>query len=410
MNDPLIIIVGAGLAGLFTALLASGSGRRVLVIAEGRGSLSLSHGCIDIFGNGSLTEALAAADDGHPLRQVGLAAIQEALTLFLAATQQAGLPYASHFSRPLRLPTATGSIHATTAAPFSLANGSLDDPAPIHAARLAQVRDFSAGLMTAGLRARGLIQVGVVDLNLPGDPPARDLYAHDLAVRFDDPDYRQQVARAWAPRLRGVSRLGVPAFLGLQRPVEAVADLESRLGISLFEVPTLPPSVPGLRLERALRTTLQRRGVEIIEGPAVRGEVDARSEGRRASGVVATTAGGPRRFRSDAVVLATGGALHGGWLGYASGEVQDSVFGLPLAAPDRRERWAEPDPFHQQNYSRIGLRTDVRQRPVDARGRPYFENVFAVGGILAGADRTYEGSRQGIDLASALVAARELGG
>jgi anaerobic glycerol-3-phosphate dehydrogenase len=35
-----------------------------------------------------------------------------------------------------------------------------------------------------------------------------------------------------------------------------------------------------------------------------------------------------------------------------------------------------------------------------------YENVFAVGGLLAGADRNSEGSREGIDLATAWAAVR----
>ena len=60
--------------------------------------------------------------------------------------------------------------------------------------------------------------------------------------------------------------------------------------------------------------------------------------------------------------------------------------------------------FAGQPYARFGLRVDTQQRPCDVRGRPYFENLFAAGGILAGADRSAEGCRQGLDLASAYAA------
>jgi glycerol-3-phosphate dehydrogenase subunit B len=105
--------------------------------------------------------------------------------------------------------------------------------------------------------------------------------------------------------------------------------MEDLLRVSLFEIPTLPPSLPGLRLERALQRLAIEAGAELVEGPVVRGEVDGRSAGKRVSGVVATTAAGPRPFRSRAVLLATGGALHGGWMSFAGGEIQESVFGLP---------------------------------------------------------------------------------
>jgi hypothetical protein len=39
-------------------------------------------------------------------------------------------------------------------------------------------------------------------------------------------------------------------------------------------------------------------------------------------------------------------------------------------------------------------------QPLDERGEVIYPNVLAVGGLLAGADRTSEGSREGIDLAT----------
>jgi glycerol-3-phosphate dehydrogenase subunit B len=54
-----------------------------------------------------------------------------------------------------------------------------------------------------------------------------------------------------------------------------------------------------------------------------------------------------------------------------------------------------------QPYAFFGLRVDRWLRPLAADNKPAFENVFAAGGILAGADRAGEGSRQGIDLATA---------
>jgi glycerol-3-phosphate dehydrogenase subunit B len=162
--------------------------------------------------------------------------------------------------------------------------------------------------------------------------------------------------------------------------------------------------VPGLRLERALRQLAIDSGVDLIEGPEVRGEVDGRSAGKRVSGAVAASAGGPRAFRAQSVLLATGGPLHGGWAGLPNGEVQESVFNLPIEAEPDRDRWTVPAFFADQPFARFGMRVDARFRPCDRRGRPYFENLFAAGGLLAGADRALEGSRQGIDLATAHAA------
>lgn len=399
-----LLVVGAGLSGLFGAILAARRGAAVRLIAEGRGGLTLSHGCIDIWRDGDMRFSLERLDRGHPLRLAGWASLEAAFAAFLDLMHECHLSYAGSLERKWRLPTAMGSVHITSAAPVSLASGSLDEAGPIHIGGLVALRDFSASLAAAGLRAQGADVAGTIDLLLPDASTPRDLYAQEIGVRLEDESYRRAVADTWRPRLRGVRRLGVPAVLGRDRSLDVLASLEESLGVELFEIPTLPPSLPGLRLERALLRLALDAGVDMIEGPSVRGEVDGRSAGRLVSGVVATTAGGPRVYRAQAVLLATGGPLHGGWLSFSNGEVQEAVFGLPIEAPEDREQWVAPTLFEGQPFAHFGVRVDEQFRPCDSRNRPHFENLFAAGGLLAGSDRTLEGSRQGVDLASAFAA------
>ena len=121
--------------------------------------------------------------------------------------------------------------------------------------------------------------------------------------------------------------------------------------------------------------------------------------------MTALTRGGMRVHPADRVILASGGALHGGWVASADGKVRESVFGLPVGAGPASE-WTTSRLTDPQPYALLGLEVDQWMRPLGADGGPVFENVFAVGGILAGADRTREGSRQGIDLATAFRAVK----
>jgi glycerol-3-phosphate dehydrogenase subunit B len=104
------------------------------------------------------------------------------------------------------------------------------------------------------------------------------------------------------------------------------------------------------------------------------------------------------------VILATGGVLHGGLLARQDGRVQESVFDLPLTFSAERAGWATATPLGPQPYELFGLDVGTDMRPLGGDGEPMFENLFAAGGILAGADRTAEGSRQGIGLATGLRA------
>jgi anaerobic glycerol-3-phosphate dehydrogenase len=46
-------------------------------------------------------------------------------------------------------------------------------------------------------------------------------------------------------------------------------------------------------------------------------------------------------------------------------------------------------------------------QPLGLDEKPMFKNLFAAGGLLTGSDRSIEGSRQGIDLATAYCAVNE---
>jgi glycerol-3-phosphate dehydrogenase subunit B len=113
-----------------------------------------------------------------------------------------------------------------------------------------------------------------------------------------------------------------------------------------------------------------------------------------------------RVYPAQAVILATGGALHGGWRLTSDGEGRESVFGLPLTPRRDSGEWTASRMSASQPYAYFGVRVDSDLRPLAADGTPAFENVFAAGGILSGADRTRDGSRQGIDLVTAYRAVR----
>jgi len=396
-----VLIVGAGLTGLFASLLVAERGNAVTLVAQGRGGLELSPGCIDIWGRATPSRALSQLRKSHPYRLAGTAALHAALEFFEEITQQAEYPFPGSISRNLHLPTALGAIHPTALAPQSLAQGDLFDGTPFTLAGIDNLLDFYPQLAASNLRRAGIAVQSVLELPIPMDDTHHDFYTSDLAHFFDKPNWREEVARVWKPQLIGIKRLGLPAVLGLRDPQHVLEDLQERLGLTLFEIPTLPPSLPGLRLEVILRRRALNTGVHFIEGPRVVGRIDGGSDGRRVSGVVLQTVGGPRVYTADVVILATGGILNGGLVFQQDGRVQESVFDLPVNYDQGRGYWTTTSPIDSQPYSGYGLLVNDLMQPLDAKGAPIFENLYVAGGLLGGADRTMEGSRQGIDLATA---------
>jgi glycerol-3-phosphate dehydrogenase subunit B len=407
-----VIVVGAGLAGMFAGVLAARRGARTLVLARGHGGTHVGPGTIDVWGYqaGTATagvladrprdEITALQTAGHPLTISGLPALEGAVSELQAICAKHGYRLSGSLDHNFHLPTAVGAIRPTCLAPESFAAGDVREPGEVVLAGIPGFRDFYAEFAAANLRAAGYAARALA-LPLPRLPARREAFATDLARLMDQPAYRTEVAERWRPALDGVARLGVPAVLGL-RSTAAWSDLSERLGVTLFEIPLLPPSVPGMRLFDVLRSALEAAGGRLILGPEVRGWID----GEEVRGVQ-IQANRLRTYGAGHVILATGGFRHGGLHAPASGQVNETVFGLRVTAGTD---WFAPFYWDRHPYVRFGLRVDARLRPLNGDGHPCYRNVSAIGGLLAGADRDGEGSREGIDLATAYQAVSQIEG
>ena len=396
-----IVVVGAGLTGLIASILAADRGAKVTLVARGRGGLTLSHGCIDVWGRSTPSRALSRLRMNHPYRLAGTGSLRAGLEFLRALDHQADYPFIGNISRNLRLPTALGTIHTTALAPKSLASGDLRDKTPIVIAGVDGFRDFYPEFVAANLHKAGVSIDDALRLPLPLSTVRRDRYAIDIARSLDDSHFLDEVARIWKSRLSGIKRLGLPAILGFANHQFVHEELQERLGLTLFEIPTLPPSIPGLRLERLLHRKAMEMGVFVIEGPKVLGRVDGSTAAPRVSGVVLQTAGGSRTLTADIVLLATGGVMHGGLIFQQDGRVRESVFDLPVIYDEGRKHWTAPSSLETQPYANYGLSVNEQLQPLGADGLPIYTNLFCAGGLIAGADRSGEGSRQGIDIATA---------
>jgi glycerol-3-phosphate dehydrogenase subunit B len=113
-----------------------------------------------------------------------------------------------------------------------------------------------------------------------------------------------------------------------------------------------------------------------------------------------------RVFRTEALVLATGGIAGGGLIGMSSGQLVEPLLGLPVEAPGA-EHWLADDPFDPAGHplEAAGIRTDGSLRPVDGKGKVVLDNVAIVGSLLAGQHYLVERCGDGVAVASGHLAA-----
>ncbi|MGH2637510.1 MAG: FAD-binding protein, partial [Actinomycetota bacterium] len=249
------------------------------------------------------------------------------------------------------------------------------------------------------------LEARAVELSDPGDEA--DLSPLDYARRFEDPRFRDDVVAELRPRLQPGESVGLPAVLGLDAHRAVLQALRDRLERPVFEVPTLPPSVPGIRLFRALRERLRAVGVRIVLGPSVFGAETG--DGAVSAVLVRGAANRSTAHTARSFVLATGGFATGAIHVDSFGEVREAVFGLPVAGvPASDAPRYLPGYFDDHPLARAGLAVDGRLRPVDADGRAMFDNLVAVGAALGGAEPWREQSGNGLALATGFAAASQI--
>jgi glycerol-3-phosphate dehydrogenase subunit B len=449
------IVIGAGLAGLMSALSLAEAGQRVLVLAKGQGATHWSAGCVDVWGDAaSPLEALGLLRDqqpDHPYNLVGPEAVGAALARLRAVCAAAGYPLAGGLGRNVLLPTALGALRPTCLLPATMAAGDarllprtegrglrtasparheqrdgsradkadttgtqssvLSTQSSILVAGFRELRDFFPPLIAANLRAQGIAADGAY-LEMPPAPRRLDFATASLARLFDDAVFRAHVGRQLRAlaRAHGARVIALPAVLGLREPLAAVRDLQTASGALVFEIPTLPASVPGMRLYGLLAAAIERAGGRIqLNAEVVSGAADPGRPARLAR-VYTRAAARLQEHRASAFVLATGGIAGGGVRADHTGALRETALGLPLRAPHSRAEWLDARFLSEAGHPifRSGVAADASLRPLGHSGEAIYENVRVAGAALAGADPVREGCYEGLALATGWAAARAL--
>lgn len=417
-----ILVIGAGLAGLCAAWQAARNGRKVRLVAQGHGSLYFHAGCIDVLGYqaDSDGQALPSPAEGlrrlvqenpsHPYSLAGMDAIPRALKDFQQLCRQAEYPMSGSLERNWMLPTSAGSLRPTCLAPDSMLAGEAGRSDPLWVVGLAGYRDFypswvAANLETTGLRAHALM------LDLPPLHGRRLISSRLLADLLDAGQLQEAMITAMRKALAGPfpfppSRLGFPAILGLLYPTRVRTEVEQALGLPVFEIPTLPPSIPGMRLAAILEKEIRSLGGSIHTGLEVfTAEV---SSDDRLVRVWCRAAARSLPLSAESFILATGGILGGGFQSGSRGEFYERILRLPLDHPEQPAHWFQPNFFAPGGHPifRVGINVDRNFQPVDRSGRVLHPNLYAAGSALAGTDPLVERSLDGLALVSGCLAGK----
>ncbi len=409
-----LAVIGTGLAGLAATLFASEKGIYTAQIGVNAGIIHAS-GFLDLMGvhpiaDGRVWENPWEAIDAvttdipdHPYARLPQADIRQAFDIFMNLMKAAGLPYRYQPDANSRVITTLGTLKPTYGVPESMYKGTeaLKTQKKCLMVDFWGLKGFSAVQLEEMLRDRwpGLQSVRIA---FPEVGPSVDLYPEKMARALELRTHREDLAREIRPHLNGAEIVGMPAIFGIYHTREVMADLAALIGADVFEIPTIPPAVPGLRIKEMMEAQIQSKGIPLFAQKRVL-QVNHDNDGGFVLDIgEPATQSISHRLHAQGVILA-GGRFLGGGLYAGRKKIVEPLFGLPVFQPPERTQWHCSQVFDPRGHpvNMAGIEIDDAFRPLDDSGKPAWKNLYAAGAILAHQDWMRMKCGAGISIATA---------
>ncbi|MCG8636747.1 MAG: glycerol-3-phosphate dehydrogenase subunit GlpB [Desulfobacterales bacterium] len=410
-----LAVVGTGMAGMAAAIFAANRG--LSVVQAGKASeISFSSGCLDLFSGipGAERfenpfkgiEALIARQPNHPYARVSRDEIVHGFEEFTGFMNGAGIRYHCTPETNQQIITPAGTLKSTWCVPSAMIAGTraLAGKQRILIVDIRGLKGFGARQMAQNLKAAHPC-MGSVTVEFPGREKAGDLMCERLTWDLETPDVLSRFIKVLRPHVGGYDAVGLPAILGIYRFEELRAKMEKALGTAVFEIPTLAPSVTGMRTKEAYLGQLSETAVRHFPVSVKEIQTDD-------NGFCFNVAEGMNtlEIRAEHLIVATGRFLGRGLGVNDKGIIKEMLFDLPVTQTAKRSDWFHRDFFNVQGHpvNRAGIETDEVFRPLGRDGKIRHPKLYAAGSIIAHQDWKREKSGSGISIVSAYKAVNHL--
>ncbi|MFC1876275.1 glycerol-3-phosphate dehydrogenase subunit GlpB [Thermodesulfobacteriota bacterium] len=418
MTEPLnidcdLVIIGAGMAGMAASLFAGNKNIETVQVGI-TSEIIFASGLLDLMGVHPVEhetirkdpwegiEALCRDIPDHPYAKIPPTIIHKAFEELIMFLNASGLVYVRHENQNALVLTPVGTAKPSYFIPITMWNGvqALQTKEPCLIVDIEGLKGFSARQIVASFRSRwpGLDHATI---SFPGSTHQGEVYLEPLARSLVIPQTRKALADELRPHLKDARFLGMPAVFGIQDSHKILSDIENQVGVPIFEIPTMPPSIPGLRLKEAFESNLPAKGVRRFFQKRV---MTVQTEGKGFVVQIGDTS--PETLiKTRGIVLASGRFLGKG-LSADRKQIRESIFDLPVHQPDKRNEWHCYEFLDPAGHpvNRAGILTDDRFRPLDRSDKPAHKGLFAAGSILAHQDWMRQKCGSGLAIATAYAA------
>jgi glycerol-3-phosphate dehydrogenase subunit B len=402
-----LAVIGSGMAGFAASIFALN--RHIQTTQLGNtGALAYTTGYLDLLGMEGAARVvdspwqalhrLADTEPRHPLCQLAPSDIRQAFVEFTAFLGEFGVSYTAPGDNNLSALSPIGTVKPTLCLPQTMAAGptALTTGADCVIVDIHGLKGFSGPELVANLRDRWPA-LRTQRIRFP-DMATGEVYPEVMARALEVSATRARLAELLKGAAGDATVIGLPAILGMHQPDQVHAELQRLTGLQMFEIPTMPPSVAGLRLRELFEQALPRKGATLIPQQKVRSL--QLSDG--GATLALKDSYGEIEVQAQAVILASGRLLSGGLEAHTDG-IREHLLNLPVVQPANRSGWYQDSYTDPRGHpiNRAGIEVDALGRPLGTDGACYHPRLFAAGAVLAHHDWIRSRSGAGVALASA---------
>ena len=399
-----VVIVGSELDAFVASIRLQEIGYSSRIISSGKGSYLYGLGSIKVFGTKKNKidnlhtdpfNAIESLPNFHPYKKIGEKNVEESIRWFLEYMTNKQFNYSfkknnSYTISPIGIKMPSYGLY------YNQLNFEEIKDANISIVHFKNQRDFHSQLIAKSLKEHSQkIEIVFVD------PPDKNQHLDNssLALSFDRLSNVDAYFKKIKEKLsKDSSAVIFPAVLGVSKYRKIINRIREILSKECYEAPTLPPSIPGIRLNKVLER-------EVLKFNSIhRGShaVKANIQGNNCTSIVDNFG---RTIEGKAFIFSNGGILMGGLSVNTDGSIVEKIFNSKI---NQINPMACEKSYESLNaLQSSGILTDEKLKPL-RDGHECLSNVYFTGRNLSHWNPSSELSSEGISIASGWYCANNI--
>ena len=420
-----VAIIGGGLAGLTCGIALQQRGKRCVIINNGQAAIDFASGSLDLLSrmpDGSAVEninenltALRTALPAHPYSLLGAEKVIAKAQDFERLANALNLDLIGSSEKNHWRVTGLGSLRGAWLSPNSVPTVQGNETFPhkrIAVLGIEGYHDFQPQLLAANLVLNPQFvhcEVTSGFLNIPQldelRQNAREFRSVNIAQLLEHKLAFNDLVSEIIESAQGANAVLLPACFGLENQ-EFMNALRDATKLALFELPTLPPSLLGMRQRIQLRRKFESPGGLMINGDSA---LNAHFEGDRVH-CIKTRLLEDEEIIADNFVLAAGSFFSKGLVSEFD-KIYEPVFESDIIGvegfndKDRfswtNHRFANPQPYQSAGVA-------INEHCQVQKCGQFLANLYATGNVIGGFNALELGCGSGVAVVTALAVADEI--